>query len=750
MKSSFSKDSISHDASIRRQAGSALYAILSHEEHENERLPISPNGLRFLVTEDHLSSKFLVTLYCDSQSSNKPSKEFQYNLFLYYLYLIGMLIINIIGESVLYFYDMRAFSIFLFHIICTISIVALSLVMLYMILKIPSILLQARNLISLLSVVVITYIILGDGRVLNNMLGEEDTDNIIDSRLMLIAYLVMLRIPLFDCFYSIAALTVFTYAVYLAMMLTFSKIHRAASVTDFFILCLFLCIQLFEVHQVDYRTKQLFWRRYNEEKAMEPAAVAEKPENEAFLKTEIEMLVKTCDKIASNVKAAISVIMFKDVKNMLKSAVIDIEKIKYSIVRGAFGAEVHISENKNIDEDDRLFIAQMFMDVGHSTSVRNTCRLPSALDIHDATDGNFPFKDYGVQELESVLFSLGRNWNFDIWFVYEATGHSIYIVAKYLIRKWNLCEMFDIPEPVADRYFTNLEKSYHKNPYHNACHAADVLHSMLFYIYNSEIAKYISGLETLSVIIACLAHDLGHPGLTNRFLVNNRDKLALQYNDNSVLENMHCAKLYEIMNKPECDILQNLTTDDWLKSRKLIIEMILATDMNKHFGLLGTFRTRAVNLSDVSLDKEEDKGAVLVMGLKCGDLSHSAKVIELHEKWTNLVCEEFFNQGDIEKQRNLPVSMYCDRDTTDIPKSQAGFIKNICLPLFETWCSFLKSDIINQSCLENLKKNLRHWEDKSKSRRATAPGIKNVDIEELKRVSKYGTVEALVPKNLEN
>jgi 3',5'-cyclic-nucleotide phosphodiesterase len=138
------------------------------------------------------------------------------------------------------------------------------------------------------------------------------------------------------------------------------------------------------------------------------------------------------------------------------------------------------------------------------------------------------------------------------------------------------------------------------------------------------------------------------------------------------------------------------------------------------------------------------------MGLKCGDLSHSAKVIELHEKWTNLVCEEFFNQGDIEKQRNLPVSMYCDRDTTDIPKSQAGFIKNICLPLFETWCSFLKSDIINQSCLENLKKNLRHWEDKSKSRRATAPGIKNVDIEELKRVSKYGTVEALVPKNLEN
>jgi len=57
------------------------------------------------------------------------------------------------------------------------------------------------------------------------------------------------------------------------------------------------------------------------------------------------------------------------------------------------------------------------------------------------------------------------------------------------------------------------------------------------------------------------------------------------------------------------------------------------------------------------------------MGLKCADLGHSAKSTELHEKWTSMVCAEFFNQGDIEKRKNLLVSAYCDRDTTDVPKS---------------------------------------------------------------------------------
>lgn len=57
------------------------------------------------------------------------------------------------------------------------------------------------------------------------------------------------------------------------------------------------------------------------------------------------------------------------------------------------------------------------------------------------------------------------------------------------------------------------------------------------------------------------------------------------------------------------------------------------------------------------------------MGIKCADISHTAKSIELHILWTNLLVEEFFMQGDEERQLNLPISMYCDRQDSNIPKS---------------------------------------------------------------------------------
>lgn len=49
------------------------------------------------------------------------------------------------------------------------------------------------------------------------------------------------------------------------------------------------------------------------------------------------------------------------------------------------------------------------------------------------------------------------------------------------------------------------------------------------------------------------------------------------------------------------------------------------------------------------------------------------------------VMEEFFRQGDKEKELGLPVGGLHDRDTTNIPKSQMGFIDFIVLPLWETW-----------------------------------------------------------------
>ena len=163
--------------------------------------------------------------------------------------------------------------------------------------------------------------------------------------------------------------------------------------------------------------------------------------------------------------------------------------------------------------------------------------------------------------------------------------------------------------------------------------------------------------------------------------------------------------------------------------------MILETDMSKHFEILGRFKTRATVLSDFNINIIEDKCNILAMGLKCADIGHSAKDTPLHLKWTALVCEEFFTQGDLEKSKKQAVSMYCDRENTDIAKSQIGFIKNICIPLYDVWCKYLNSDVINSTSLALLRVNLSHWENVMKKRKATAmPQSLGLSTSDVKRI----------------
>merc|ERR1719199_238049 len=94
--------------------------------------------------------------------------------------------------------------------------------------------------------------------------------------------------------------------------------------------------------------------------------------------------------------------------------------------------------------------------------------------------------------------------------------------------------------------------------------------------------NFLNELEQFSLLVGACAHDLGHPGVNNGFLSEVGHELALQYNDRSPLENMHCAKLYSIVNMPDSNVFVNLTRDQYKEVRKYCIETILHTDMMGH------------------------------------------------------------------------------------------------------------------------------------------------------------------------
>ena len=169
---------------------------------------------------------------------------------------------------------------------------------------------------------------------------------------------------------------------------------------------------------------------------------------------------------------------------------------------------------------------------------------------------------------DGLLSGFGSDWGFDILQFFEQKSTSVLAAGKFLFHKWHILDTFDINESVLNNFLYHLEISYKGNPYHNACHAADVAHSFFYMVSNSIVHKYMTMLDWLSSVISTLAHDVGHPGLTNRYLVNSRDPLTMIYNDNSVLENMHCAKVYEIMGLPNSNILAHMLPSDWQKIRK--------------------------------------------------------------------------------------------------------------------------------------------------------------------------------------
>lgn len=90
------------------------------------------------------------------------------------------------------------------------------------------------------------------------------------------------------------------------------------------------------------------------------------------------------------------------------------------------------------------------------------------------------------------------------------------------------------------------------------------------------------------------------------------------------------------------------------------------------------------------MESEEDQGLLWKMIMKCADLSNTTKSHDVYTEWTNRIMTEFFQQGDEEKRRHMPVSPLMDRETVDIPRSQHTFISILILPLYEALNKFAK------------------------------------------------------------
>ena len=287
-----------------------------------------------------------------------------------------------------------------------------------------------------------------------------------------------------------------------------------------------------------------------------------------------------------------------------------------------------------------------------------------------------------------------------------------------------LIEQFDqlkiIKENILKNFLNILYEKYSSSTaiYHTERHALDVLQTVYIYTFKTNVINMIklNYLDILSLGLASIAHDLSHPGYSNDYLIRSSNNLAINYNDIHVLENFHISEMFHVLQNnqdKDTNIFSNLQIEDYRFVRKRIIDLILATDMQNHAKICSHMKNFEYknekennhNQNSYSMIEQQD---VMNFLIHTADISHCSKEFEISYKWTELINQEFWREGDEEKEKKMQVGFLCERNNADIPTSQIGFIKGIILPTFEIlYNSFPNEDILFY--LNNVKKNLEEW-----------------------------------------
>ncbi|XP_014841364.1 PREDICTED: cAMP-specific 3',5'-cyclic phosphodiesterase 4B-like isoform X1 [Poecilia mexicana] len=419
----------------------------------------------------------------------------------------------------------------------------------------------------------------------------------------------------------------------------------------------------------------------------------------------------------------------------------------------------HLSEMSRSGNQVSEYISSTFLDkqneveipsptlkdkpMSHISGVR---KLSHSSSLSSASMPRFGVNTDHEDELAKELEDLNK-WSFNIFKVAEFSNNRPLSCIMYAIfQERELLKTFRIPVDTFVTYVMTLEDHYHGNvAYHNSLHAADVAQSTHVLLSTPALDAVFTDLEILAALFAAAIHDVDHPGVSNQFLINTSERtaarasisasisasyfvplpfmspspsssesdseLALMYNDESVLENHHLAVGFKLLHQENCDIFQNLTKRQRQSLRKLVIDMVLATDMSKHMTLLADLKTmvetKKVTSSGVLLlDHYTERIQVLKNMVHCADLSNPTKPLPLYRQWTERIMEEFFRQGDKERERGMEISAMCDKHTASVEKSQVGFIDYIVHPLWETWADLVHPDA--QEILDTLEEN-RDW-----------------------------------------
>eukprot|EP00741_Cyanophora_paradoxa_P008140 tig00001264_g7877.t1 len=256
------------------------------------------------------------------------------------------------------------------------------------------------------------------------------------------------------------------------------------------------------------------------------------------------------------------------------------------------------------------------------------------------------------------------------------------------------------------------------NAFHGPAHALDVAQATFLIL--ARIPEGGPGapdaVERVALMCAALAHDAGHPGLSNSFLQHAGAWPA--GGAPSPLERASAALLLAALADPATDIAAPLAPAARARLATVAREAVLATDIALSGEYLAAVRARlapfprrlAPHEPGARLDYLDDRTLLCCLVLKCADLVNAARPWESSQAWAARVQAEFYRQGALERALGLSETPWCqangERDG-GASGVQARFVSSLCLPLYEALAAAAPG--AGGALLGNVRENGARW-----------------------------------------
>ena len=212
----------------------------------------------------------------------------------------------------------------------------------------------------------------------------------------------------------------------------------------------------------------------------------------------------------------------------------------------------------------------------------------------------------------------------------------------------NLVTPLNLSLPHLQRFLLSVRAQYRVNPYHCWHHGFHVYQFGFYMLTQSRLVTLLTPFDQLALLIACLSHDVDHPGTTNSFQIAIDSSVARVHNELAVLENHHAFITCEMLRHPQTNFMQSFSALHFRRFRKLLVAAILATDMAIHFDLCRQFARLDDDLAQYQPDKEEDRQLVINLVIHSSDLSGQVMNWPIAQLWEARVTAEFIAQSDME------------------------------------------------------------------------------------------------------